>query len=94
MVWMPRNACQGSYAEGLTATRAGKQWHAPRKAFRPVSGLTSYAQRQKERQEMAIVKAREREMKAEKEEQRQVGFFSHRRRLNSVPSDHCHKKLT
>lgn len=50
----------------------GKQWHAPKKAFRPGSGLTSYEKRAKERVALATVKAKEKEMKDEKEAERQV----------------------
>ncbi|GAW15973.1 hypothetical protein ANO14919_053950 [Xylariales sp. No.14919] len=49
----------------------GKQWHAPRKAFRPAAGLTSYEQREKKRLAMAVTKAKEKEMKEEKEAERQ-----------------------
>ena len=52
---------------------AGKQWHAPRKAFRPGSGLTSFAQRSKERTAQSAMKAMEKGMKDEKEAERQVG---------------------
>lgn len=50
----------------------GKQWHAPKKAFRPGSGLTSYEKRAKERVALAAMKAKEKEMKDEKEAERQV----------------------
>ena len=50
----------------------GKQWHAPRKAFRPTSGLTSYEKRTKQRMAVTATKAREKEMKDEKEAERQV----------------------
>lgn len=50
----------------------GKQWHALKKAFRPTRGLSSYEQRTKERAAMAQMKAKEKEMKEEKEEVRQV----------------------
>ncbi|OTB18329.1 hypothetical protein K445DRAFT_315135 [Daldinia sp. EC12] len=50
----------------------GKQWHPPKKAFRPGSGLTSYEQRTKLRAATAATKAREKEMKEEKEAERQV----------------------
>ncbi len=55
----------------LTST-AGKQWHAPKKAFRPGSGLTSYEKRARDRISTAATKAKEKEMKDEKEAQRQV----------------------
>jgi rRNA-processing protein CGR1 len=50
----------------------GKQWHSPRKAFRPGSGITSYEQRAKSRVATAATKAKEKEMKEEKEAERQV----------------------
>ncbi|OAA32849.1 Cgr1 family protein [Moelleriella libera RCEF 2490] len=50
-----------------TAKPLGKQWHAPKKAFRPTRGLTSYEKRTKERNAMAQMKAKEKEMKDEKE---------------------------
>ncbi|KAL8387782.1 hypothetical protein RB595_009676 [Gaeumannomyces hyphopodioides] len=55
----------------LGMRKNGKQWHAPRKAFRPGSGLTSYEKRAKDRVTMAAVKAKEKEMKDEKEAERQ-----------------------
>ncbi|KAL8414097.1 hypothetical protein RB594_005358 [Gaeumannomyces avenae] len=56
----------------LGMRKNGKQWHAPRKAFRPGSGLTSYEKRAKDRVSMAAVKAKEKEMKDEKEAERQA----------------------
>lgn len=55
---------------------SGKQWHAPKKAFRPAAGLTSYAQRSKERLARVTMKAKEKELKDEKEAQRQVRALS------------------
>ena len=52
--------------------RPGKNWHAPKSAFRPNSKQTSYAKRLSAQKAAADVKAKEREMKAEKEEERQV----------------------
>ncbi|KAI0842023.1 hypothetical protein F5Y06DRAFT_258844 [Hypoxylon sp. FL0890] len=57
--------------ELLGMRKNGKQWHAPRKAFRPGSGLTSYEARQKLRMKTAAMKAKEKEMKDEKEAERQ-----------------------
>jgi hypothetical protein len=51
---------------------AGKQWHAPRSAFRPSAGLSSYEKRKHERVATAAMKAKEKEMKDEKEAERQV----------------------
>lgn len=50
----------------------GKNWHAPKKAFRPTAGLTSYAKRVEARKHDEAVKEREREMKEEKEAERKV----------------------
>lgn len=52
--------------------RLGKQWHAPKSAFRPKAGNASFEKRQEERKAMATVKAKEKEMKEEKEAERQV----------------------
>jgi hypothetical protein len=54
----------------------GKQWHEPKKAFRPASGLTPYEKRAKDRVAMAMVKAKEKEMKDEKEAERKVRLAS------------------
>lgn len=51
---------------------AGKQWHEPKTAFRPKAGNGTYEKRQVERIAMAAVKAKEKEMKDEKEAERQV----------------------
>lgn len=50
----------------------GKQWHSTKKAFRPTAGLTNYQRREKERVAMTQMKAKEKELKDEKEELRQV----------------------
>jgi hypothetical protein len=50
----------------------GKQWHAPRRAFRPKAGNSTFEKRNEERKAMATVKAKEKEMKEEKEAERQV----------------------
>jgi rRNA-processing protein CGR1 len=54
---------------------AGKQWLPPKKAFRPASGLTSYEQRNKTRVAQAAMKAKEKEMKEEKETERKVRIW-------------------
>jgi len=74
----------------------GKQWHEPRKAFRPASGLTSYEKRAKDRIAQTLVKAKEKELKDEKESERQVRWFhssrgGHRGRgLTSFPGAETH----
>lgn len=50
----------------------GKQWHETRKAFRPTAGQTSYAKRAEKQKQEREVKAQEKEMKDEKEAERQV----------------------
>jgi rRNA-processing protein CGR1 len=50
----------------------GKQWHEPKSAFRPKAGNGTYEKRQEERKAMAATKAKEKELKVEKEELRQV----------------------
>ncbi|KAL6924417.1 hypothetical protein FSST1_001691 [Fusarium sambucinum] len=57
--------------KNLGMRKNGKQWHAPKKAFRPTAGLRSYEKRSQERAQMVQVKAKENEMKEEKEEERQ-----------------------
>lgn len=56
----------------FTDLDTGKQWHAPKAAFRPKAGNQTYEKRDAERKAMAAVKAKEREMKEEKEAARKV----------------------
>lgn len=57
----------------LALTRpTGKQWHGQKKAFRPASGLTSYEKRARDRVAQAAMKAKEKELKEEKEAERKV----------------------
>lgn len=51
----------------------GKNWHDNKKPFRPTAGLTSYAKRLEERKQLAAIKEHEKEMKEEKEAERQAG---------------------
>lgn len=53
----------------------GKQWHENKTAFRPTGGLTSYEKRQGKRKELETMKAKEKELKGEKEAERQVRRF-------------------
>ncbi|KAK3943737.1 hypothetical protein QBC46DRAFT_338377 [Diplogelasinospora grovesii] len=68
---MSGTLAEGAPAKSLGMRKNGKQWHAPKKAFRPGSGLTSYEQRAKERLAQATMKAKEKELKEEKEAERQ-----------------------
>ncbi|KAM0802445.1 hypothetical protein BDR22DRAFT_844605 [Usnea florida] len=49
----------------------GKQWHPQKSAFRPTTGQTSYEKRSAGRKAMIAMKAKEKEMKDEKEDERQ-----------------------
>lgn len=55
---------------------SGKQWHGVRTAFRPTAGQTSYAKRAAKTQELAVTKAHEKELREEKEAERQVRIVS------------------
>jgi rRNA-processing protein CGR1 len=54
-------------------TSAGKQWHDNKSAFRPRANQSSWEKRTVERKALAAVKAKEKELKDEKESERQVG---------------------
>ncbi|CAI6283808.1 unnamed protein product [Periconia digitata] len=58
-----------------TATKGmrvnGKNWHDPKKPFRPRANQTSFEKRTRERQTLAATKAKEKELKDEKEAERQ-----------------------
>lgn len=58
---------------GSTDCDTGKQWHAQKSAFRPKVGQTSYEKRTAGRKAMTAMKTKERRMKDEKEDERQVG---------------------
>ncbi|KAL9620982.1 MAG: hypothetical protein Q9160_004500 [Pyrenula sp. 1 TL-2023] len=60
------------FSANCLISSTGKSWHnlAPRRAFRPTSGQTSYSKRLALRQTTAATKAIEREMKEEKDAQR------------------------
>ena len=51
---------------------AGKNWHDTKRPFRPTSGLTSYAKRQETRKQQEAIKEHEKELRDEKEAERQV----------------------
>lgn len=51
---------------------AGKQWHDNKAAFRPRANQTTWDKRTAERKAMAAVKAKEKELKDEKESERVV----------------------
>ena len=56
----------------LTRRAVGKQWHIPKAAFRPKVGNTSYEKRNAQRIATEAMKAKERQMKEEKESEKQV----------------------
>lgn len=57
--------------KSLTPT-VGKFWHENKKPFRPTAGLGTYEKRAEERTAREAMKAREKEMKDEKEASRSV----------------------
>ncbi|EED15943.1 rRNA processing protein CgrA [Talaromyces stipitatus ATCC 10500] len=63
-------ADSGKTAVGMR--KNGKNWHTPKKPFRPTAGLKSYEKRLEERNNLAAMKEREKEMKEEKEAERQT----------------------
>jgi len=60
------------YLRSSYSKRTGKQWHAQKSAFRPTAGQTPYAKRAEAQKAQAVVKAKEREMRGDKEAERQV----------------------
>ncbi len=72
---------------------SGKQWHEPKRAFRPTSGLTSYAQRTKERLAHATMKAKEKELKDEKEATRQARVTAIREKKKAKEEKERYEKL-
>jgi len=60
-----------SAATGLGMRKNGKTWHAQKKAFRPISGQTTFAKRIEQDKAKKATKALEQEMKDEKEQERQ-----------------------
>ncbi|RMD39695.1 hypothetical protein DV735_g5419, partial [Chaetothyriales sp. CBS 134920] len=51
-------------------TLNGKNWHLPKKAFRPTAGLTAYEKRKRLDEEKQVIKALEQEMKDEAKQER------------------------
>lgn len=66
-------AAHAKTAQVTGVRKNGKQWHQSKKAFRPTAGQTSYAKRVAKESQAKEVKAIEKEMKDEKEAERQVG---------------------
>jgi rRNA-processing protein CGR1 len=63
---------QGSQEVSRLTRLTGKQWHDNKTAFRPRANQTSWDKRTAERKALAATKAKEKEMKEEKEAERQV----------------------
>lgn len=66
----------------------GKDWKAPKAAFRPTAGLSTYQKRAEQRKQLEVIKAKEKEMKADKQAEREV------RRASDlgVPQDGCGRR--
>lgn len=82
----PAAAPNAKAAQVTGMRKNGKQWHEPKKPFRtstPSTGKSNYAKRVARESQAKEVKAIEKEMKAEKEDERQVGcdtkakYFAH-----------------
>jgi rRNA-processing protein CGR1 len=65
---------QGSQEVSRLTRLTGKQWHDNKTAFRPRANQTSWDKRTAERKALAATKAKEKEMKEEKEAERQVRY--------------------
>lgn len=59
-------------APSLGMRKNGKNWHQPKKPFRPNAGQTSYAKRLELRKHQEAIKEQERELKEEKEAERKA----------------------
>lgn len=68
----PENGSEAKAVQTNGLRKNGKQWHQPKKAFRPTAGQTSYAKRVAKEAQETQVKQKENEMKAEKEGLREV----------------------
>jgi hypothetical protein len=76
--WYVFMSCKVFLYELASNSTAGKNWHSNKKAFRPTAGLKSYAKRLEDRVNLANIKERERELKEEKQAERDVcaGLFN------------------
>ncbi|KAH0545072.1 hypothetical protein FGG08_000843 [Glutinoglossum americanum] len=75
---------------------SGKQWHAPKSAFRPkaATGATSsWAKRVEERTALAAMRAKEKEMKEEKEAERQKRIQAIRDKRAAKEERERHERL-
>jgi rRNA-processing protein CGR1 len=85
----------------ITDELVGKNWHEPKKAFRPTAGQTSYEKRKEQEKIAQVAKAREQEMKDEKEAERnrRVQAIKDRRKAKEEKeryekmAEKMHKKL-
>ncbi|EPE06310.1 rrna-processing protein cgr1 [Ophiostoma piceae UAMH 11346] len=82
-----------SIPKSLGLRKNGKQWHAPKKAFRPSSGLTPYEKRNKDRIALATMKAKEKELKDEKEAAHEARVTLIRERRKAKEEKERYEKL-
>ena len=83
----------GKPAKSLGMRKNGKQWHEQKKAFRPTAGLSSYEKRQKEKALREQVRAKEKELKDEKEEARQRRIEAIREKRTKKDEKERYEKL-
>lgn len=79
-------------AQPPVVRKNGKNWHESRKAFRPTAGQTSYAKRAARQAQETEVKKLEKEMKDEKEAERQVSLRLHLARASIGTLLTCEKR--
>ncbi|EXJ88290.1 hypothetical protein A1O1_05220 [Capronia coronata CBS 617.96] len=65
---VPADSAQTAQKPGMRVN--GKNWHAPKKPFRPTAGQTSYAKRKEQDEIKRAIKAKEQELKDEQEQER------------------------
>ncbi|KAI9702013.1 MAG: hypothetical protein M1836_001357 [Candelina mexicana] len=71
-------------APALGMRKNGKQWRAPKTAFRPKAGNSSFAKRTQERKALTTMKAKEKGMRDEKESERQLTVYAIQRRIQAI----------
>ncbi|CAK7265402.1 rRNA-processing protein cgr1 [Sporothrix epigloea] len=89
----PEAATTAVSGKNIGLRKNGKQWHDIKKAFRPSSGLTSFSQRSKERIARATMKAKEKELKDEKEAARQARIKTIRDKKTAKEEKERYEKL-
>ncbi|RDW64286.1 CGR1 family protein [Aspergillus mulundensis] len=69
---MSSDALASAATVAKSIRKNGKNWHDNKKPFRPNGGLTSYAKRVEARKQQAAIKEHEKELRDEREADRQA----------------------